>query len=86
MIGICHLLNAGLEAVTRFSFAVLKKLVLGDKQAFIVAECLVWIEGNIEGGKSQGVLADHEVLVVVDEDGVLHRVAEQKVDLVIVST
>ena len=64
-------MNAGLKAVTRFSFAVLKKLILSDEQAFIVTESLVRIEGNIEGGKSQGVLADHEVLVVMDEDGVL---------------
>ena len=71
LIGICHLVNAGLKAVTRFSFAVLKKLILSDEQAFIVTESLVRIEGNIEGGKSQRVLADHEVLVVMDEDGVL---------------
>ena len=64
-------MNAGLKAVTRFSFTVLKKLVFSDEQAFIMTECLVGIEGNIEGGKGQRVLADHEVLVVMDEDGVL---------------
>ena len=79
-------MDTRLEAVARFSFAVLQKLILSDKQTFIVAECFVWIEGDIECRKGQGVLADHEVLVVMDEDGVLHGAAEEKVDLVIVST
>ena len=47
-----------------------------------MAECLVRVEGNIECRKGQGVLADHEVLMVMDEDGVLHGVAEEKDDLV----
>ena len=81
-----HLVDTRLEVVARVSFAVLEKLVFSDKQTLIVAECLVRIEGNIEGGQGQGVLADHEVLVVVDEDGVLHGVAEEQVDLVKVGT
>ena len=81
-----HLVDTRLEAVARFSFAVLEKLILSDKQTFIVAECFVWIESKIECRKGQWVLADHEVLVVMDEDGVLHGAAEEKVDLVIVGT
>ena len=71
-----HLVDTRLEAVSRFSFTVLKKLILIDKKTFIVTECVVRIEGNIEGGEGQGVLADQEVLVIVDVDGVLHRVAQ----------
>ena len=51
-----------------------------------MAECLVRVEGNIECRKGQGVLADHEVLMVMDEDGVLHGVAEEKDNLVKVGT
>ena len=36
--------------------------------------------------EGQGVLADHDVLMVMDEDGVLHGVAEEKDNLVKVGT
>ena len=77
-------MNTGLETVARSGFAVLKKLVLRHNQSFVVAEGLVGVEGDVERGQSQRILAHHEVLVVVDEDRVLHQVAEVEVDLVVI--
>ena len=77
-------MNTRLETVARSGFAALKKLVLRHNQSLVVAEGLVGVEGDVERGQSQRVLAHHEELGVVDEDRVLHQVAEVEVDLVVI--
>ena len=79
-------MNTGLETIARVRFTVLQKLVFCDEKLLIVAESLVRVESHIEGGHCQGVPADQEVVVVVDEDGVLQGLVEEQVDLVVVRT
>ena len=81
-----HLLYTCLETISRFRFAVVNKLVLCYKQPLIVAKCLVGIESHKACWHRQGVLADQEVLVVMDENVVLEGAAEMQVQLVVSST
>ena len=79
-------MNTGLETIARVRFTVLQKLVFCGEKSLIVAESFVRIELHIEGWHCQGVPADQEVVVVVDEDGVLQGLVEEQVDLVVVRT
>ena len=77
---------AVLEAISRFRFTVVKKMVLCDDQTLIVAECLVGIQSHRDCWHRQGVLADQEVFEVMDEDCVLQGAVEVQEDLVIFRT
>ena len=79
-------MNTNLETIAWFGFAVPQKLVFCDEKSFIVTESLVRIEFHIEGGHCQGVPADQEIVVVVDEDRVLLGLVEEQVHLVVVCT
>ena len=79
-------MNTGLETIARFRVTVPQKSVFCDEKSLIVAEGLVCLQCHIEGWHCQGVPADQEVVVVMDEDGLLQGLVEEQVHLVVVCT
>ena len=83
---ISHLLDTGLETVSRVRLAVLQKLMLCDNHLIIVTSCLTGIDCDKKTCHGKVVLAGPEVLMVMDENVVLEGAAEMQVQLVISST
>ena len=80
---ISHLLDTGLETIPRVRFTVLQKLMLCHNHLIIVASCLTGIDCDKKSCHGKIVLADPEVLMVMDEDRVVQGAVQMQVHLVV---
>ena len=80
---ISHLLDTGLETVSRVRLTVLQKLMLCDNHLIIVTSCLTGIDCDKKTCHGKVVLAGPEVLMVMDENLVVQGAVQMQEHLVV---